>query len=172
LLAFACLHAGDRGRTRREPMDTLGRRLGRRVTATPTKRVRGGRAKSRQGCRERALEGRNPREHPAVDVLNPRPVARDSREGQSPETVARRGRPSASVAGLPAGGTVGGCVRSGNGRMPSGRRKLRRVNPKSAAGAKQNRRGSKGVSRHEGDQTLKAEPSGQAKLAKRGPSIP
>jgi hypothetical protein len=61
-------------------MDTLGRRSGRRVTATLAKRVGGVRAKSRQGCRERALGGKNPREHPAVGALNQRWVARDSRE--------------------------------------------------------------------------------------------
>jgi len=60
--------------------DTLGRRSGRRVTATLIKRERGDRAKFRQGFCERALGGENPGEHPAVDALNMRPVARDSRE--------------------------------------------------------------------------------------------
>jgi hypothetical protein len=96
-------------------MDTLRRRSGRRVTVTLLTRVRGGRAKSRQGCRERALEGRNPREHPAVDVLNPRPVARDSREGQSPGTAARWAGPSRFVgAGIPTGKTVCGFIHRGN----------------------------------------------------------
>ena len=52
------------------------------------------------------------------------------------------------------------------GYLP-GRRKLRRVNPMSAAGAKQNRRGSRGVNRQEGNQTLKADRSGQAKPVKK-----
>jgi hypothetical protein len=46
------------------------------------------------GFHGKTLEGRNPREHPAVGVLTTCPVARDSREGQSPETETNRADPS------------------------------------------------------------------------------
>jgi len=90
-----------------------------------------------------ALERRNPGEHPAVGVLTTRSVARDSRKGQNPGTAACRAGPC-SGAGIPTGETVCGFFGSETGRIPSGRRKLRRVNPKSAAGAKQNRHGTAG----------------------------
>jgi hypothetical protein len=67
------------------PIDTLGRRRKRRFIAGFAK------------ARERSLgegpdkvsggtpwKGRNPREHPAVGELTPRPSARDSRKGQNP----------------------------------------------------------------------------------------
>jgi hypothetical protein len=50
----------------------------------------------------------------------------------------------------------------GNTRKPRARGKLRRVNPRSAAGVKQNRQGPEGESRREGNQTLGAERSGPA----------
>jgi len=73
--------------------------------------------------------------------LNPRLVARDSWEGQNPETGTLLGRPNASAAGTTVGQTVCGFIRVVTLRIPSGRRNLRRVNPMSAAGVKQNRQG-------------------------------
>jgi hypothetical protein len=49
-----------------------------------------------------ALEGGNPREHPAIVVLTPRRIARDSQRGQSPGTAVRRSG-SAPAVGLSAG---------------------------------------------------------------------
>jgi hypothetical protein len=95
------------------------------------------------GCRERTLEGSNPGEPPAVEVLNPRSVARDFREVK-PRNRGLRGRPSAWQVVPPAGGTVRGSRRYGNVRRPRGGRKLRRVNPRSAAGVKESRRGIEG----------------------------
>jgi len=86
-----------------------------------------------------ALEGQNPGEHPAVRVLKPCRVARDSRKGRNPGTAACQAGLHFG-AGIPTGGTVGGFFRSETGWIPSGRRKLRRVNPRSAAGVKKNRR--------------------------------
>jgi hypothetical protein len=85
----------------------------------------------------------NPKGAASGRCANHVPVARDSREGQNPGTAARR-------AGLVlrtgyTGGRNGRWVLpGGNARIPSGRRKLRRVNPMSAAGAKQNRQGIEG----------------------------
>jgi hypothetical protein len=70
-------------------------------------------------------------------------VARDSRKEQSPETDVVR---SYAIAfGLSWAATNGTWVfLAGNRRMPFERRKLRRVNPMSAAGVKQNRQGVEG----------------------------
>jgi len=57
-------------------------------------------------------------------------------EGRNPRNRGLLGRPSASAMGLPVGGTVCGVEPGVMTRGPSGRRKLRRVNPKSAAGVK------------------------------------
>jgi len=97
-----------------------------------------------QGCRERTLEGENPREPPAVDVLNTRPVARDFRE-EKPRNRGPQIRASCFGRWLHLREeTVGGCVEAETLRRLSGRRKLRRVNPMSAAGVKENRRGIEG----------------------------
>jgi len=93
-------------------------------------------------------------------------------KGSIPRNRSLRVRPSAPVAGSPVEGTVSGSIRTVMAGCLFGRRKLRRVNPKSAAGAKQNRHGSKGASRQEGRQTLKTDRSGQAKPAGSGPSTP
>jgi len=97
-----------------------------------------------QGCRERTLEGENPGELPAVDVLNPRLVARDSREDK-PRNRGPQGRASCLGRWLHLREeTVSGCVEAETLRRLPGRRKLRRVNPRSAAGVRQNRRGIEG----------------------------
>jgi hypothetical protein len=96
--AGSCLRAWARG-ARREPIETLGRR----PSAEPLRQGRRGCGKSvreeagrnlRQGFRERALEGGNPREHPAVGVLITRVAARGSRKGESPGAAARSARPA------------------------------------------------------------------------------
>jgi hypothetical protein len=80
-------------------------------------------------------KGQSPWEQPAAGALTLPPVARDSRKGQSPGTAARRaGRRFGG--GVTAGGTVGGCFRAETSRIPCERGKLRRENPKSAAGVK------------------------------------
>jgi hypothetical protein len=87
------------------------------------------------------LEGKNPREHPALAVLIPHANARDSRLDRSPGAAACR-------AGLPPRRreqrqeeTAGGPSVSETIRISSERGTLRRVNPMSAAGVKQNRHG-------------------------------
>jgi hypothetical protein len=67
--------------------------------------------------------------------------ARDSRKGQSPGTAARRAGPTPSATVATAGKTVSGSFRAETRRIPCGRGKLRRANPRSAAGVKQNRHG-------------------------------
>jgi len=89
-------------------------------------------------------KGRNPGEHPAAGGLNLCRDARDSWKGEIPGTAAYLGRPNASATGAPIGETVGGLIWGEYLRIPFGRRKLRRVNPMSAAGVKQNRHGIEG----------------------------
>jgi hypothetical protein len=72
------------------------------------------------------------------------PVARDSRKGQSPETAARRAGPCTSCVRVYRRVNGRWVLPDGNGRIPCERRKLRRANPRSAAGAKQNRQGFEG----------------------------
>jgi len=91
------------------------------------------------------------------------PFARNSWKGQSPGTAARRAGPCTSVRGYTGEWNGRWVLPDGNGRIPFERRRLRRVNPMSAAGTKQDRHGSKGVTRQEGNQTLKTERGGQAK---------
>jgi len=67
---------------------------------------------------------------------NPVAVARDSRKGESPETAARWAGPAQQRREKPTGKTVCGFIRAETRRIPSVRRKLRRANPKSAAGMK------------------------------------
>jgi hypothetical protein len=58
------------------------------------KRVRGERAKARSRLPLKALEGAKPKGASSGRRANPTPVARDSREGESPGTAARRAGPS------------------------------------------------------------------------------
>jgi len=110
--ALTCLHARNRAEAGggRSKLRGAGRIAGDCGTA---KRVRGGRAKPGQGCRERTLEGTTPREPPAVDVLNPRPVARDSRKDK-PRNRGPQGRPPASVGGVTCGRNGRWAHRCGN----------------------------------------------------------
>jgi hypothetical protein len=77
--SYACIRGAEEGQAKADRDSETP--VERRVTDAPRKRTRGVWAKSHQGFRERTLEGRNPREHPAVGVLNTRTVARDSRKG-------------------------------------------------------------------------------------------
>jgi len=89
-----------------------------------------------QGFREETLEGRNPREQPAVGLLNIRVIARDSGKGQNPGTASLLSRPGASASGIQAGWNGTWVLPPETSGKPFLRRKLRRVNPMSAAGAK------------------------------------
>jgi hypothetical protein len=71
-------------------------------------------------------------------------IARDSRKGEIPRAVADRAGPVLRALVSPEGKTAGGLIRVVITRVPFQRRTLRRVNPMSAAGAKQNRRGIEG----------------------------
>jgi hypothetical protein len=107
------------------------------------------------------LGRRSPREHPAVGALITCWVARDSRKGQNPGTAVRRAGPRTfGCEGIQARETVSGCFRpetdgylsggvSSEGRIPG----ALPVRNKTGAGAK-------GVSRREGNQTLRAERGG------------
>jgi hypothetical protein len=129
---------------KRRLIDTLRRRCVRRVIAGPAKRVRGDRAKSWSRPLLEYLRRVNPKGASSGRRVNHTPAARDSRKGQSLGIAAYLGRPNASAAGAPVGQTVCGLFRSVTRRIPFERRKLRRVNPKSAAGVKQNRHGIEG----------------------------
>jgi hypothetical protein len=93
------------------------------------------------------------------------------RQGSKPRNRGPLDRPGASAAGMKAGETVSGGFgavtlgylaggESSEGRIPGA------LPARNKAGA-----GPKGVNRREGNQTLGAERSGQAKPASRGPSI-
>jgi hypothetical protein len=133
-----------KGVARREPIDTLWRRWSGRFVVRVAKRVRGGRAKSWPRL-------------PRADPGRGKPMGASSgrgakhvcgrqglRQGSKPRNRGLSGRPNASASGTTAGETVSGCFRPETRRIPCGRRKLRRVNPRSAAGVKQNRRGIEG----------------------------
>jgi len=134
--------------------------------------VRGGRAKARQGLCRHTLEGRSPREHPASVALNARLPARDSRKGKSPEAAAcRAGPPRQRLEERQAKRHVGpprwkhrrylAGGESSEGRIPGA------LPARNKAGADP-----EGVSRREGNQTLRADRSGQAKPAASGSPVP
>jgi hypothetical protein len=77
-------------------------------------------------------------------MLIPCSAARDSREGESPGTAIQWAGPPPSAGGITAGRNGRWVHAGGNARIPRGRRKLRRGNPKSAAGVKKNRQGCEG----------------------------
>jgi hypothetical protein len=149
--AALCAPAATRraDRASREPIDTLGRRWARQFAAASAKRVRGGGAKSRPRLPVEALEGAKPKGAASGQCAKPMRAVRHSRKGQSPGTAAHR----AGSARAPSGAAarvyrwvkryVGASVAETQ-RIPSERGKLRRVNPMSAAGVKQNRRGTEG----------------------------
>jgi len=66
------------------------------------------------------------------------------REGTKPRNRGSSGRLGASAAGTLLSETVRGCFRAETHRIPSWKGNLRRVNPRSAAGMKQDRQGTEG----------------------------
>jgi hypothetical protein len=112
-----------------------------RCKAVATKRVRGGGAKFPSRRTWQALEGRNPREHPVAGVLNTCSCDLGLPEGAKPRNRALSSRPVPSGAGIPTWENGTWVLPAGNGPDTFREEKLRRVNPMSAAGVKQNRRG-------------------------------
>jgi hypothetical protein len=130
------------GWTKQGLIETLWCRLRKRRLRLPSTREESGRNPGPSPC-PHALEERNPGEHPAINPLNTGLIARDSRKEQSPETEVVS--PYAIAFGPSWAATNGMWVLpAGNRQMPFARRTLRRVNPMSAAGAKQNRQGVEG----------------------------
>jgi hypothetical protein len=116
----------------------------RAIRRTAARRVRGDRAKS---WSRPSLE--NPgRAKPKGGTSGQRAKHLLDRQGLSggsrPRNRGLSGRPGATVAGALPGATVGGSLRVVTPRILSERGNLRRVNPRSAAGAKQNRHGTEG----------------------------
>jgi hypothetical protein len=132
------------GEAERRPIDTLRRRRVWRVVARPAKRVRGGPEKSGSRFPWQALEGQTPWEAPAVAGLIPRVVARHSREARAQEPRSVGPVRSLRAAEILPDSTVGGFLPAERPARPLGRGNLRRVNPRSAAGVKQNRHGIRG----------------------------
>jgi len=97
----------------------------------------------------------------SVGVLNAHHRAGNSWKGETPE-VAVRNPPHLKRVWVRAGETTCGCIHAEMHGYLSRGIKLRRVNPISAASLKHGGHGSKGGTRQEGIQTLKAEHSGQA----------
>jgi len=91
----------------------------------------------------KTLEGRNPWEQPAVGVLTPcrSPGTLARVKAQKPRPAGPARRFGDGINGRRNGTWV---LSRGNAWIPCGRRKLRRVNPRSAAGVKQNRHGLEG----------------------------
>jgi hypothetical protein len=77
-LCFPCGNTDGKDGDRRGPMETLGRRRAGDTSPGPQSAGEEIGRRLGQGFCRRALEGRNPREHPASAVLNPRAIARDS----------------------------------------------------------------------------------------------
>jgi hypothetical protein len=112
-----------------------------RGTIQAAKRVRGDRAKFRSRPSSSNPRRESPREHPATDVLNTREFARDFGKGYDPETEAREAGRRLRLRFLLPSRTVGGFIPAQRCGILYRGRKLRRVNPKSAAGAKESRHG-------------------------------
>jgi hypothetical protein len=133
----------DPDEAKRRPIETLGRRRMWRLRQIREARER------RSGeipieAFAKTLEGRNPGEHPADGVLNTRPDARDSRKGRSPGTAACRAGLSGHRREQGQAKRYVGASGAVTHRIPFERGKLRRVNPMSAAGVRQNRHGVEG----------------------------
>jgi hypothetical protein len=89
----------------------------------------------------RPWKGGNPGEHPASRRANHAPARKGLSEGSKPRSRGLAGRVVAPATAVPAGETAGGFFRAETRRKPFERGKLRRVNPRSAAGTKQGRHG-------------------------------
>jgi hypothetical protein len=81
---------------------------------------------------------------PTASVLNPPSGDRGPWQGENPGTAACRAGPVLRYRETTAGETVSGFIRIGNVSDTWQEDKLRRANPKSAGGVKQNRPGTEG----------------------------
>ena len=133
-----------KGGVERRPIDTLGRRWARRFVGEFAKRVRGDRAKSRTRSSPEYPRRAKPKGVSGAWRTKPPTGHKGLSRGSNPGNRGLLGRPNATAAGAPIGETVGGAIRVVIARIPFERRTLRRVNPMSAAGVKQNRRGIEG----------------------------
>jgi hypothetical protein len=126
---------------KRRPRETPGRRWAFAERRMSAKRAGGVRAKARTRFPPVDPRRAKPKGASGGKRTKPATSARDSRKGHSPETAACWAGPPPSATGAPTGETVCGPLRPETRRTPFERRKLRRANPKSAAGAKKNRHG-------------------------------
>jgi hypothetical protein len=135
---------GAPGGTKRTPIETPRRRRAPVARLTTAKRVGGVRVRAR--IRRSSADPRRVKPMGASSGrrTNHASGRQGLSEGSKPGNRGSLGRPIASAAGLPTRETVRGCFPPETARIPSGRRKLRRVNPMSAAGVKQNRHGIRG----------------------------
>jgi hypothetical protein len=85
----------------------------------------------------RPWKGKNPGEHPAGGRANHAPTSKGLSEGSKPRSRGLAERVVAPVTATPSRETAGGFFRTETFRKPSERGRLRRVNPRSAAGTKQ-----------------------------------
>jgi hypothetical protein len=127
--------AGQADGAKREPIDTPRRRRVRREVG-PAKRVGGAWVKARARLSSASPRRVKPKGAASGWRANPASAHQALLEGQKPRNRGPLGRPTASAAGLPMGQTVRGCFRAETRRIPSGKGRLRRVNPRSAAGVR------------------------------------
>jgi len=128
--------AGGPGGAKRTPSDTPGRRRASAARLTSAKREGGVRVRARARFPPEDPRRAKPKGATSSRRTNPAAAARDSRKGKSPETAAHWAGPALSATGAPVGETVRGFFRPETRRIPFGRRRLRRANPRSAAGVK------------------------------------
>jgi hypothetical protein len=102
----------DAGGAKREPIDTLRRRLTLPSGDGSLKRVRGGRVRPRfKALAGVPWKGRSPREHPADRHAKHIPAREGLSEGLKPRSRGLPGRVAASAVAVPVGGTAGGFFR-------------------------------------------------------------
>jgi hypothetical protein len=156
-----------------------------RLTETPRRRrvpaARPASAKRMGGARTRVRarplptnpERAKPKGASGGRRTNPASAARDSRKGQSPEAAARWAGPALQRReNRREKRHVGSPARKRGGYLPRGESSEGRI-PRAPPARKKAGTGSEGVSRREGNQTLRAERSGcPARPAKSGPPIP
>jgi hypothetical protein len=135
---------GHAVRARREPIDTLRRQRPWPQGLRSAKRVRGGRAESRPRPSSASPRRAKPKGASGGWRANHTPATKGLSEGSKPRNRGLSGRPAARAVGRTAGETVCGSASAETLRAPFERGKLRRVNPMSAAGVKQNRHGIEG----------------------------
>jgi len=97
--------------------------------------------KARARLLRKALEGVKPKGASGSQRLNPASGCKGLSQGSKPRNRGLSGRPVVSPAGATDRQNGMWVLPGGNVWVPCGRGKLRRANPKSAAGAKQSRHG-------------------------------